>query len=82
MKLWLIERTDECDWDETCAIVVRAETADDARAHALADDGGTQFKFQTSPYPVYVGFHEDNITVTELTPEGEPGLIIKDFLHG
>lgn len=82
MKLWLIKRTDDTDYDETHAILVRAETADDARAHALADDGGTRFKFQTSPYPVYVGFHEDNITISEVTPEGEPGLIIRDFLNG
>jgi hypothetical protein len=45
MKLWLIKRTDETDYDET---------------HVRAD----------------------NITISEVTPEGEPGLIISDVLNG
>jgi hypothetical protein len=77
MKLWLIKRTDETDYDETHAILVRAADEDAARAMALAEDT----TFRTSR-PIYYGFRADNITISEVTPEGEPGLIISDVLNG
>lgn len=76
MRLWLIERTDDTDYDETDAILVRAVDEGAARAMALA------------PHPHYPaeqeheGFRPDNLKITEVTAEGEPEVIIVDFLRG
>lgn len=70
MKLWLLKRTDEVDYDETDAMVVRAD--DEASAHALAIDG----------MPDWDRFKRAPLDITEVTPEGEPGVIIVDFLRG
>lgn len=78
MKLWLIERNDEVDYDETGAILVRAADETAARDEALRqvpDDRGVQRS-------AYYGLRSDNITITEVTPEGESGFIIGSFLHG
>lgn len=78
MKLWLIERTDDTDYDETHAILVRAANEDAARAEALRQYEGSQGVSR----PAYPGFRADNISISEVTAEGEPGVIMTDFLNG
>lgn len=76
MRLWLIERTDDTDYDETNAILVRAVDEGAARVMALAPN---------HRYPnerEYEGFRPDNLKITEVTAEGEPEVIIVDFLRG
>jgi hypothetical protein len=77
VKLWLIKRSGGGDWDECNAIVVRAETLEDATAEALAVDDDPD-----RPRARYDGFTADNIDITELTPEGEPGLILGTWNWG
>lgn len=81
MKLWLIERTGGGDWDETDAIVVRAEDLAAAKAQALATED--RVNSVTGHHDaIYRGFTADNIQITELTPEGEPGLILGSWNWG
>jgi len=78
MKLWLIKRTDDTDYDETHAVLVRAADEAAARSEALRqtpDHRGVS-------RPAYYGFRADNISIAEVTPEGEPGVIMTDFLNG
>lgn len=74
MKLWLIKRTDigtgYSHYDETYEVLVRAEDEDTARAVA------------TDTMPEWDGFKRAPFTVTEVTTEGEPEVIIVDFLNG
>lgn len=71
MKLWLITRTDDTDYDETTAMLVRAEDEDAARVMATGDHTADWDGFKRAP-----------LVVTEVTPEGEPEVIIVDFLRG
>jgi hypothetical protein len=70
VKLWLITRTDETDYDETNAMLVRAISARSAKALALA---------KTSDWD---GFRRAPLVVTEVTTEGKREVIIVDFLRG
>jgi hypothetical protein len=82
MKLWLITRTDEVDWDETNAILVRAMDKRKARSLALGRHKETgQYRSDTT-YPDHEGFRDDNLVITEVTAEGEQEVIIIDFLRG
>lgn len=72
MKLYLITRTDETDWDETNALVVRAENKVHARMLALAHTGQWT-------WPDHPGLSADNIEVTRLTGDGPEGVVIEDF---
>lgn len=80
MKLWLITRTDETDWDETNAILVRAK--DKASAKRLALAKSTHGGIYNVPQPVHDGFRTDNLSITEVTTEGKREVIIVDFLRG
>lgn len=42
MKLWLIVRTDDVDYDEARSLVVAAETKDDALQETLSNVAGVQ----------------------------------------
>lgn len=76
MRLWRIQRTDDVDYDEYYDLVIRAETADDAVA--------ILFKTYRRPFWRYDGFRPDppNYHVTELTPDGDPGVIVRSFKAG
>jgi hypothetical protein len=84
MKLWHITRTDETDYDETNSLVIRAETEAEARAMAFAQDPDWPVvdPEQDDPMLLYPGLREDNLVITELTAEGEPGVIVHDFMRG
>jgi hypothetical protein len=75
MRLFLITRSDETDWDEYNAALVRADDAFDAARFVLLGENapeGTSFH----------GFTEHNIVVTPVTSAGVHGLIIADFKAG
>jgi hypothetical protein len=74
MKLWLVS-TDYCSYDEYDSFVIRAETELDARAIADAQPDGSGHK---------TGFwnNTEKVTVTEITAEGEPEVILGSFNAG
>lgn len=73
MNLYLVTRTDEAYYDEYNALVVRAESANDAKKIALhKHEYGSE----------YPGFTQDNIRAQKLNAEGERGLIIGSFRAG
>lgn len=75
MPIYLIKRTDDVHYDQTAGVVVIAET--EAQAIALAktnSDNGVAFSEDPAVW--------DSATVTELNPDGEPGLVIADFRAG
>jgi len=77
VKLYLIERNDHVDWDEYESALVRAENYNEAKKQALFTKDKTHKWFATYP-----GFTESNITITELTIDGEPGHIIGNVNQG
>lgn len=75
MKLWLLCRhEDEPTWDVADGFVVRAETEEQARAIAAkrAGDEGSQVWLRYSA----------GSTCEELTADGEPGIILRDYNAG
>ena len=74
MKLWLVS-TDAFDYDEYDAFVIRAESAEAAReiAHEHDTDWSQGKNFWLS---------SAEVTVTEVSPEGEPGEILASFNAG
>ncbi|MGX1133210.1 hypothetical protein RKD49_005400 [Streptomyces glaucescens] len=70
MRLFLITRNDNTDWDEYNAVLVRAEDVFDAARLVL--DG-------ENPYP---GLYENNIVITPVRVSGPRGQIIADFNAG
>lgn len=69
MRLWLVLRTNGCDYDEYDGAVVREETEESALSLACDE---------------LVGFAGDreNISVTEILFDGEPGLVLTSFRAG
>lgn len=85
MKFYLITRTDETDWDETNAILVRAEDRRAARKMALISHAEAGDEWATSSIRdqiVHDGFRPDNLKISEVKTEGKPEVIIIDFLRG
>lgn len=84
MKLWLITRTDHTDYDETNSLVIRAADEEAARAFALALDPEWAHldPEEDDPVLLHPGLRADNIAITELTADGEPGVIVHDFIRG
>lgn len=84
MKLWLITRTDQTDYDETNSLVIRAETEDEARAIAIAPDPDYEYDPDEPWYRpmIHPGLDASNVIISELTAEGEPGVIVHDFIRG
>lgn len=83
LYLYLVERTDETDYDETISIVLRACSAD--RALELAVE--TKSPYWTDRiYQVYEGFESDGsnliVTLIGISTGGDEGLVIENFLHG
>jgi hypothetical protein len=83
-KLWLITRTDKTDSDETNSLVIRAETEEEARAVAIAPDPDYDFDPDEPEYrpTIHPGLNASNVVVAELTADGEPGVIVHDFIRG
>jgi hypothetical protein len=77
VKLYLVSRTDEVDYDEHDAIVVRAESKE--RAVALATHQET---FDNVTWAKYSGMRADNVKVTEVTTEGDEEVILASFNAG
>ena len=76
MKLYKIERTDSIDYDEYDALVVRAKDEQQVRDIALGLG-----EFEKDGH--YLGFGiVDNFTITEVTADGEPGVIVSSFNAG
>lgn len=74
MDIWMVTRTDSCDWDEYDAVVVRAESAQAAKRLVLAreDWGG----------PCYVGFTDANIQARKVPAQGAAEVILASFKAG
>lgn len=72
MKLWLVQRADDQDFDVLNGAVVRASTAEEARLTAASRHGDEGLA---------AWFRDDTLCV-ELTPEGTPGVILTDFNAG
>jgi hypothetical protein len=80
--LWLVNRTDECRYDEYDGIVVRAESEERAITLACGDtDPDVHPSFRRRPLR---GFLEDgsNARVTELTIESDEEIILLSFRAG
>ena len=73
MRLWLVERNDEEDWDEACAFVVRAQSPKAARRYAAARCGDEGSALWLDP---------TRSTCKQLTYDGEPGVVLRDFTNG
>ena len=81
MKLWLlrpIEKSGLWDpwYDKAFGFVVRAKTEEDARSFAQAE-GGAETEWGRGRNPAWTS--QEHSTCIELFPEGEEGVIIKDF---
>jgi len=77
MKFWMVKNTGSVGYDEYDSFVVRAATAEDARAvvarYLDSDwDPDRAIFWRTSP----------RVTVTEIPVEGEPELILGSFNAG
>ncbi|WP_369147078.1 hypothetical protein [Streptomyces sp. R44] len=83
MALWLVSRTDDTDYDETRAIVVRAGS--EATALRIATKGYLG-EYGDDKWWVadFRGFERDgsNLTVERLEARGPVGLILCDFKAG
>lgn len=76
MRLFLVTRSDDTDWDEYRAVLVRAANVFDAADWVLGPNA--------SDYPgaPYLGFTRDNIVITPVSAAGEREEIIADFKAG
>lgn len=72
MKLWLLDRREECDWDEVACFVIRAETEEQARMMAN-EESSDEGKIWAEP---------DKVKCSELLPEGDAGIVVRDFKPG
>ncbi len=79
MKLWLVKRTDDTEqqWDIPIAFVVRAENEPRARQIASSNPDPTGYEQPESRF-----LDATFATCTELTADGEPGVILEDFKRG
>lgn len=83
MALWLLRPTESgkerLTWDCAYGFVVRADTAADAR-RAAQNRGGDEVRMYGEEDPFWL----DHTTSTceLLEPEGEPGVVLRDFSNG
>lgn len=75
MKLFLVKRTDNWDYDEYDGIVVRAESEE--RAVAIATSRDEKFGWAN-----YEGMRADNVTVTEINRDGDEEVVLASFHAG
>ena len=75
MKLYLVTRTDEWDWDEYNGFVIRAVNEENALelAHKFADEYDN---------PEDYTFRPDNTKIVEITNEGLEEIILESFIGG
>lgn len=80
MKLWLVHRTDSVDYDEYSSLVLRAESREAALDQLRNPNPDGSWRDEQA----YRGMCAEgsNVTIEELTAEGEPGLVIEDYLRG
>lgn len=85
MKLYLLKRIGECDYDEADGFVVRAKSPQGARK-IIAEDWDALHPDSRLPW-----FGEEGsepwlnpalTTCQELHADGKPGVVLRDFLHG
>lgn len=70
MSIYLVKRTDHVRYEEFAAVVVIATTEDQARELAKKLDGDQAASVW------------DAATVSEVNPDGEPGIVLSDFNAG
>lgn len=73
MKLWLLKRSTEWEYDETNAFVVRAIDAMAARGIAAAN---------SAEEGAETWLNETKSTCVEIEADGEPGVILEDHRAG
>ena len=73
MKLWLLERGFDGTYDANCGFVIRAETEQEARALGEKQSGD-------EPDGCWLDPKESKCS--ELLPDGEPGIVLTDFVAG
>lgn len=73
--IYLVTRTDDTDWDETQALVVRATSDQDAMRVALSSrwDGGVPYGFRVDG---------SNLKIEQVDPDASPGLVLESFIRG
>lgn len=71
MPIWLIERTDDVDWDETQGVVVIADTPEQA-----VDLVKNRTKKHEDPTAW------DNADISEVNPDDEPHIVLVNFKAG
>lgn len=71
MKLYLVKRTDNIDWDEYRGFVVRAENEDEALKICYDES-----------LLIGTAFEKHNTIITELIYQGEKGIILSDYKAG
>ena len=72
MNLYLLKRIEPADWDQTEALVVRAETPTEARALVVAE-----CRYEDGGPGAWLG--PLKTTCDLLTPDGKPGVIVQDY---
>jgi hypothetical protein len=75
MPVYLIERTDDVDYEETASFVVVATNEQQARELAKQSE-------QDNYSSTYTATSWDEATVTEVKPDGEPRIVLADFRAG
>lgn len=85
MKLWLLERIGDTDYDTASGFVVRASDAESARCEALIGSGVDTYAWMDANW---LGCVEpewgdpDLTTCVELTTTGPSAVILRDFRAG
>jgi len=81
MKIYLVSRTDGVDYDEYDALVIRAKNP----KHALDIASGLDEHMSEPGWPWYVYSGMGNraaLTVSEVTSDGKPGVILGSYNAG
>lgn len=76
MKLWLIERDDRASYGQFQAFVIRAENHVHALGLAVARMLEGDYRDQACRWMEWSG-----ITCREITTEGDPGVILVDYIE-
>jgi hypothetical protein len=74
MKVYLVERTDEVDYDEYDSFVVKAESKKEALKLCQTEADDWSYHQDT--------FRENNTKISELLNEGKKGIILGSFNRG
>lgn len=85
MKLWLLRPVDgdrhwEPWYDKAFGFVVRAETEEDARRHASDDEGDEgRDSYKPGKHLASPWLSGEHSTCVELMPDGESGVVLREF---